>query len=636
MTAASPRGPLRERAKGIVRAATFFYTVLLLCPVRYWPIAPGVDPTWVFALNTAAARGMIFGRDVAFTMGPLAYLLFPENIGNNLARGLAFQFAMWALAIAILWDLFFRGGFRLRNLVLFAVLLGLSCPLFWGSPDRTENVLLAGALILLVHFRMRGGRSRLLTALAMTGLLPFIKVTGAMLAAGALAGFVAERFRSEGRRAWREAALAVVVPGVVVAAGCGVLLRSFDAVGGYVRSNAELIGGYSAAMSLGGESKWVFAAGAETLAALAIVVAIVWRRDRGMGFFFGALVALPVFISYKHGFVRGDGDFALCFCFVSFAFGLIALAGLPEARSPARALMIALILGTLTLDGFAVPQIHTGVRADRFTGLPALPLVWHALRFGELRQTLDAEARAIPASARIEPEIRKIVQNEPVASLSEAYSNAGADSLNLTLYPVLQRYAAYTPYLDQRNAEWIRSQGPRFLIFDGTVIDGRSAWAETPAMWMEVYRWYDTRLLGARNLLLERRAQARFAGFEALADSQMAREDPLRVAPSTEPIFWTARCSLTTMGAARKLLFRVPPVTLTVHETSGRSGAFRVLPETLPEPSVGNLPSTLAEFAEVFDAGKGHGLSVETLMLGGPGISSYGPECDWNVLRAVR
>jgi len=73
-----------------------------------------------------------------------------------------------------------------------------------------------------------------------------------------------------------------------------------------------------------------------------------------------------------------------------------------------------------------------------------------------------------------------------------------------------------------------------------------------------------------------------------------------------------------------------------VRETSGRSGAFRVLPGVLAEPSLENLPSTLAEFAEVFDAGKGRGPSVGTLTLGGPGISYYEPECDWRVLRAVR
>jgi len=98
------------------------------------------------------------------------------------------------------------------------------------------------------------------------------------------------------------------------------------------------------------------------------------------------------------------------------------------------------------------------------------------------------------------------VQREPVASLSIGYNNAVVDDLNLVLYPVLQRYSAYTAYLDSLNADWIRDKGPRFLIFAGISIDGRHPWTETPAMWVELYRWCNTRLLGKHNLLLERRA----------------------------------------------------------------------------------------------------------------------------------
>jgi hypothetical protein len=45
-----------------------------------------------------------------------------------------------------------------------------------------------------------------------------------------------------------------------------------------------------------------------------------------------------------------------------------------------------------------------------------------------------------------------IVGHEPVAFLSNFYSNALLDDLNLVLFPVLQRYSAYTPYLDRGSA----------------------------------------------------------------------------------------------------------------------------------------------------------------------------------------
>src|SRR6185436_12792983 len=97
------------------RCALFFFSVLLVCPLRYWPLGRDVDSTWRFALNYAAAHGMVAGRDVVFTYGPLAYLLFPEHIGANLSAGLAFQSAIWIVLGVILYDLFFRARLRFRN-----------------------------------------------------------------------------------------------------------------------------------------------------------------------------------------------------------------------------------------------------------------------------------------------------------------------------------------------------------------------------------------------------------------------------------------------------------------------------------------------------------------------------------------
>ena len=212
------------------------------------------------------------------------------------------------------------------------------------------------------------------------------------------------------------------------------------------------------------------------------------------------------------------------------------------------------------------------------------------------------------------------------------------DHLNLVLYPVIERYSAYTPYLDKMEADWIREKGPRFLIFDGQAIDGRNAWAETPAMWLEVYRWYNTRLLGVHNLLLERRKEPRFSRFESGGHSRIQfRNDIIQMPPAQQPSFWTMQCALTTTGNVRKELFRVTAVTMTVETSDGRNSVFRVLPEMFTSPTMGNyLPGNLAEFAEVFDADSSPKFSVNRLTFGGPGISSYGPDCDFEVLRPVQ
>ena len=85
------------------------------------------------------------------------------------------------------------------------------------------------------------------------------------------------------------------------------------------------------------------------------------------------------------------------------------------------------------------------------TGVKVPSLLWHALRFDRLRQMLNAETQQSFSSdqLRVEPEIKAIIQQEQVASLSMSYSGVFVDGLNLQLYPVIQRYSAYNPCLGE-------------------------------------------------------------------------------------------------------------------------------------------------------------------------------------------
>ena len=92
------------------------------------------------------------GIEAVFTSGPLAYLVFPQHVGSNLAQGLLFQAVLWLVFATIFADIFFRGGFPLRNLALFSFCFGLAAPLFWFNSFGPENLMLAGALLLIVMF----------------------------------------------------------------------------------------------------------------------------------------------------------------------------------------------------------------------------------------------------------------------------------------------------------------------------------------------------------------------------------------------------------------------------------------------------------------------------------------------------
>jgi hypothetical protein len=604
----------------------FLFAALLACPIRYSGQDPYLDNTWVFALNYAAAHGLAVGRDVVWTSGPLGYLAFPQDFGNNLAHGLIFQSIVWTVLLAILGDVFFRAAFKLWNLALFTGFFALSAPLYWFNYFGLENLVLMGVLALLVVERSRGGIARYSIALALIGLLPLIKLTAAMAAVGALAGYLADRVIRLRWKAWPSVALAATVPPAVAALGYWITLPTWDALARYVRASLDFVENYSIAMSLDGEwVEWILAIEVLVLIALALLEAA--RSSRQIAAFLFALLAIPLLLVLKHGFVREDAHIVNFFCFAGLALGLIAL-GVQWTRGSLRVIALTLLAYAVVV----IPVVYAlegSVGIGEMTGVRSASFTRGALSLDRLRADLRARSfSSFESGDRLEPAIRDIIRDSPFAALTMAYSYAAIDGLNLRLYPVVQRYQAYTPYLDGLNAAWVRDRGPRFLTIEWAAIDDRHPWVETPAMWAEIYRWYNTRMFQGGSVLLERRASPRFQRFELVRSFKQPFRGTLELPDSAEAIFWTMRCHLTLTGNLRKLLFRVDEIDMTVDEVSGDLEEFRIIPEVLASPVMGNfLPSSVEELASLFDPAASSQKRVNRFSFDGPGIGSYSDTC---------
>jgi hypothetical protein len=639
---------LGTRARPALRWAMLLYLCYMFCPFQYMaPSASTFDNSWLFALNYAAAHHLILGQQIAWTYGPLAYLLFPFDMTNNLAKGLAFQGGLWLLVVAILADLFFCGGLRLRNLAAFSILGSFFVPDY-----RAGLPLIFAALVLLVRFRMRGGTVRYLGALLILGLTPLIEFYGAMIAAGIVVGLLFDFLMSHRNRSTLDIALAVVVPALVGIVGCRLALGSFRAVTGYIQSSLELVRGYSQGMSAGGSSVELMAA-VEAIVLVTSAMILLARIDIGQARFFSLILIVPLFLNFKHGFCRQDTPHVTqFFCFAALVLALVSIAvPLQERVTQIAVIVVLLLFATLWQDYVLRNSWSPQLSAIPGTAAyPTVAMVWNAFDFGRLRRLLNEEGSAdfqvaepkrtyLVIPARIEPEIKSIVKREPIAFLSDYYSDALMDGINLVLFPVLQSYSAYTPDLDELNARWVDENGPRFLIFDGTAADSRYPWMEEPRTWDEVYRWYNTRTLSRHHLLLERRASPRFSYFKPPAHTTAYLGKELPMPASSELVFWTMQCPLTRNGRWRALVFRALPVSMEVHWNGGRVRTlrFRTVFPLLGAPSPGNyLPRTLAEFGALFDGSESTVPSVPSVKFESLEVPVYRRACDVEFLKAMR
>lgn len=617
----------------VIRFILFFYLIFAFCPITYLFPIPDSEATWYFALNYAAVHHLGMGRDIVWTTGPLSYLILPMDLGNNLMKALLFQVGMWAFVIAVVYDICFHVAFRLRNLAFFAVFIGLSARLYqYPTIPGASDVLLAGAMLLLLNFHLYGGWWRYSGAVIALSLLPLFKIADFILVMGIVAGLILELLIRERTLLRREFAFLLAVP-VLVMLGFWLTIGNWVDVGADMKGFMELTHGYSAAMSVPGPRLEIIAAFA-SIGLLIVALTLLARDNRRFVYFFAVVFSIPIVLSFKHGFVRQDLHPVYFFCFVSLLLAMTMLIiSLGSLRRVAFAGVLLLLMGTIWIGtvGRIAPKTALAAVIDARPLLMLTPVA----RFQHFREKLRAEEiQSFTPGTDLEGEIRRLVGTESVASLSIIYTYAKESDLNLYLYPVIERYSAYTPYLDQLNAAWVRANGPKFLIFDAIAIDRRQPWTETPAMWLEIYRWYDLAFLGERNILLQRRLAPRFSGFRSDRPFDLKRGEAIHFSADQKD-FWKLNCQLNVLGRIRELIFRIPDVDITLHDKTKGQRTFRIIPAVMDEPMpAGQLPSDLREFAEYF-RGDQADHTIESVTLGGPGLRYYQQECSAEFLNVI-
>jgi hypothetical protein len=466
------------------------------------------------------------------------------------------------------------------------------------------------------------------------GLVPLFKFVDSVAAVGVVCGFVIHRFLSPHPGGRREAALAILVPSWVAILAGWLTLGSFDAALAYVKSSQEFAKGYAFAMSLAAGPKQFYCILAALGLSLLVFVFLFYSHVKTAQYFVLTL-SVPVLFEFRHAIVRQDDSHVIqFFCFVALVFALIALSLSLERRVEIAAVLT--LCSFFVLFWEATPLQNFPRTAAILTGRQIPHLVSELFHYRSLVHSLGDAASLNAVEFGLEPDMKQIVGDQTVAFLSPFYSHTLGENLSLCLLPVIQNHGAYTPYLDGRNAEWISLQGPHFLLFQDVAIDGRHVWTEAPQSWAAVYRWYNTRALDDRYLLLERRSQPRFHHFEPIGSHTVRFGETVPIPKSDRPIFWTLRCSLNPHGRLLSLFFRVPEVTMILTQQNSHNKVYRTLLQVTEFPSLGNqIPTDLAQFAELFKAQSNPSSYAQSIEFGGPGSSSYKESCQLQFLQTA-
>jgi hypothetical protein len=477
----------QSKALKFLQLVCFSVILILTLPVAGINPAPGLDNSWIVALNLAFSRGMQLGKDIVFTFGPLGFLFLPGfcNVNHWIIAYFCCLSVHFVLVLLVFLLLSKIAGSKL------SFLLG-SASLFFIMPFLALDyklILIAFLLLNIVLTSQVNSRQAwslvLITSLCMAfaSSIKFSAIISsvAIIIPSALIFMYRQQFIN----------LVIFILSYLLAY-MGIWILAGQRVANlipYFRNSLELSAGYNQAMSLEGEGLQLTAgvAGICFFYLLFVYGMITkkWRMLVLLSPFLGF-----VFITFKHGFVRQDAHISLWFSTILFLFGWIYLACKQELPKLWRGLF--LILYCITAF-FVVTQpsdiISQNVSQRLYSNRVALKILDSSSAY---RQELLAECKKqLQSEFQLDSSIVDYIGKNRIDIIPWEINLLFAYDMNWSPRPVFQSYSAYTQTLDLLNAACYEKNAPDMLFYEIGAIDGRYAVFDEPATFREILIHYE-------------------------------------------------------------------------------------------------------------------------------------------------
>ncbi len=609
---------MREKNKKFLRLFFCLVIALIAFDVDYRIIFPGLDPSHYFAINYFVNQGIIFGRDVFWTYGPLGFLIRPMDVGNNLNQAILFQIGLWFILSGTFVYIILKRRVGLLPLGLFTVFFSFSRGIYSGAESTIASLVL---LSLVVAYLSTRWEIFFIIALLFTTLLWFIKADYAFLATSAVISYLLFLFCVDKRKISRASLLAAIFFPLLFVVSYLAYNNSLADLMNYLRGFYELSLGYGVA-SVKGDPREVVLALFFFISYLSLLV-LHYQSDKKI-FFVAATFFLPLLFAFKRGFVRHDTHVRTFFALSFFVIALnLLFLDFTKAKGQRRFFLPLSVLSGIFLLAYAgFYSLHSPVD---FVGPFSLRSMRDILHISEARKHALEMTQEYLRVDRLPDELLHKIGGRSIGIFPWEAAYAAANKLDYAPFPVFQTYSAYTPYLDSLNAHYINDsrRAPHFILTEWKAIDGRHPLVDVPAMWLSMYRWYDVQDGREGLLLFRRRERARFQQLSFIEAKEFSRGDTIPIPSSGNPIVVKIFLRHTVRGNLRKVLYKVPEVTIELFSGSQLQSAFRVIPDTLQDGIwINHLPLGLGEMRSLMEKGFIR-RKIDKIKFSGDGLTYY-------------
>ncbi|MDY7047493.1 MAG: hypothetical protein RPG89_02440 [Microcystis panniformis WG22] len=384
--------------------------------------------------------------------------------------------------------------------------------------------------------------------------------------------------------------------------------NNFPSLYEYILNSWQISSGYSSAMSFTG-SKRAFISLILAILCCAVIINLLFRLCNSGSISLGTALLFPLFLGFKHGFVRQDFHVVL-FCIIVLliiSLYLIKIDDNPVKNKPKLYMTYLIVL--LSCVGITFQRINyinyinepsklsllTIIRNYKFSNLnPSkvanniniVVLLLDIKKFqAEVQKITNENLIKLNNQVKLPDSVLGKVQGKTIDIIPWEFSLIPGNQLNWKPRPIIQSYSAYTEKLDELNYQSL-SKSPRdYLIYHFQSIDGRHPFFDEPNAFSYVVCNYQ---LDSVNSPFQ--VPAIKTNFYLLEKQKVSRCIPTPLG-ETNNITWDQVYELPTrnseitrvqvkfeyswLGKIVKQLFRIPPVIINVNYLDGTQGNFR-------------------------------------------------------------
>ena len=421
-----------------------------------------LDPSWNIALNYIKSKSLIWGKDIAFTYGPLAHFCTRVGWGEN-----KFSFLFFDLFIFINYFFVFFISFKqatnklLTTIIILAVFI--ISPIWIGASNAIVLM-----LFLIFWVRLSLDEPKILHyafQIVIVTLLFFIKFnTGLIVLPFFYLGIICNLYYKNDNRK-RLLIYSILPILLIITVSFYLNVSLFD----YVKSGLEMITGYNDVMFLGNQTpnSIYYALSITIILTLLILVNIhssenkKWFKILTILFLFGS----SIFVIYKQAFVRADvGHIREFFLLIP----LLILCNFDLNKNLRKGFLKIALLVVLILPFYFIfvnqnmnLEIKSKFSKEQYIS-----------RFNSFNDT--SGLFIYTNNIKLPDSILERIGSKTIDVYPWNIQLLIENKLNYLPRPVIQSYTAYTPYLENLNFNHYNStKAPDYVIYDYASIDGR-------------------------------------------------------------------------------------------------------------------------------------------------------------------